>query len=58
MEDSSLQNRRKEMTELEFLALCGEHLIDPLIALENEALEEALLRRDDKLVVRILQEDF
>ena len=46
------------MTELEFMALCGEHLIDPPIALENEALKEALLRRDDKLVLRILQEDF
>ena len=46
------------MTELEFMALCGEHLIDPAIALENEALKEALLRRDDKLALRIFQEDF
>ena len=46
------------MTETKFMALCGEHLIEPSIALENEALKEALLRRDDKLVLRILQEDF
>ena len=58
MEDTSLQNRRQEMTELEFMALCGEHLIAPPIALENEALKEPLLRRDEKLVLRIFQEDF
>ena len=46
------------MTELEFMALCGEPLIAPPIALANEALKEALLRRDDKLILRILQEDF
>ena len=46
------------MTELEFMALCGEHLIEPSIALENEALKEALLWRDDELVEAILKEDF
>ena len=40
------------------MALCGEHLIQPSIALENEALKEALLKRNDKLVEAILQEDF
>ena len=46
------------MTELEFMALCGEHLIEPSIALENEALKEALLKRNDELVETILKEDF
>ena len=46
------------MTELEFMALCGEHLIHPSIALENEALKEALLKHNDELVEAILQEDF
>ena len=46
------------MTELEFMTLCGEHLIEPSIALENEALKEALLKRNDELVEAILQEDF
>ena len=46
------------MSELEFMALCGEHLIEPSIALENEALKEALLWRDDELVEAILKEDF
>ena len=46
------------MTETKFMALCGEHLIEPSIALENEALKEALLKRNDKLVEAILQEDF
>jgi hypothetical protein len=46
------------MTEIEFVGLCGKYTIYPEIALENEALKEALLRRDDKLVEKILLEDF
>ena len=46
------------MTEIEFVALCGKYTIYPGAALENEALKEALLRRDDQLVEKILLEDF
>jgi|TARA_A100001388_G_scaffold178980_1_gene134018 hypothetical protein len=46
------------MTESEFMALCGKYTIYPLVALENEAVKEALLRRDDALVEKILLEDF
>lgn len=46
------------MTKIEFLALCGEHLIDPTIALENENLLEALTERDDKAVREILENEF
>jgi hypothetical protein len=35
------------MTKLEFLALCGEHNIEPAIALENDAIIEALKAKDD-----------
>lgn len=46
------------MTEMEFVALCDKYTIYPLVALENEAVKEALLRRDDALVEKILLEDF
>lgn len=46
------------MTANTFLAICGEYLIDPDIALENEAVKEALLARNDKLVRKILEEEF
>ena len=46
------------MTESEFMTLSGKYTIYPLVALENEAVKEALLRRDDALVEKILLEDF
>lgn len=46
------------MTKIDFLALCGEALISPDIALENEGLREALANRDDAEVRRILTEEF
>ena len=46
------------MTRLEFMALCGEHGIEPAIALENDAIIEALQSRDDKMVVKLLTEEF
>lgn len=46
------------MTEMEFVALCGKYTVYPGMALESEALKEALLKRDDALVERILLEDF
>ena len=46
------------MTEIQFVALCDKYTVYPGIALENEAVKEALLRRDDSLVERILRFDF
>lgn len=46
------------MTKLEFLALCGEHNIDPGIALENDAIIEALKAKNDEQVIQILTKDF
>jgi len=46
------------MTEIQFVALCDKYTVYPGIALENEAVKEALLRRDDALVERILRFDF
>lgn len=46
------------MSEMEFVALCGKYTIYPGIALESEAVKEALLKRDDALVEKILLEDF
>ena len=46
------------MTQDKFLVLCREYFIDVGVALENEALKEALLKRDDELVEKILIEDF
>ncbi len=38
------------MTALEFLALCVEHNIEPAIALENDAIIEALKAKNDEQV--------
>jgi hypothetical protein len=46
------------MTHLEFVALCGEYLIDPDIALESDDVIAALEDRDDDEVERILRYDF
>ena len=46
------------MTNTQFQALCGEHLIDPAIALENDNLVAALYARDDAKVAQILTEEF
>ena len=46
------------MTSTEFMALCGLHKVDVGIALENEAVKEALLKRDDELVEKLLTEEF
>jgi hypothetical protein len=40
------------------MALCGEHGIEPAIALENDAIIEALQSRDDQMVVKLLTEEF
>lgn len=46
------------MTVTTFEALCEEFLIEPSIALENEELKEALLKRDDERVLGILKTQF
>ncbi len=46
------------MKMLDFEVLCGKYLIDPALALENENLREALKRRDDAEVERIIREEF
>jgi hypothetical protein len=46
------------MTRNEFLPLCGELLIDPDIALDNDDVRAALQNRDDAAVLRILTEEF
>jgi hypothetical protein len=46
------------MTTNEFNALCGEHLIDPAIALENEQVVQALREGDDAKVETLVKEEF
>lgn len=46
------------MRELEFVLLCNENLIYPGIALEDENIVQALKNRDDKLVRKLILEEF
>jgi len=46
------------MTEFEFMSLCGEHLIDVGLALENDNIREALKNKDDEKVKELLLNDF
>ena len=46
------------MTANMFAWLCTDSAVDPEIALENEAIREALAARDDDEVKRILLEEF
>ena len=46
------------MKRTEFEALCGDLLIEPAIALENDHLRAALAQRRDDEVRRILAEEF
>jgi len=46
------------MTKTEFQMLCGEYLIEPNMALENENICEALCRRDAEQVRHILETEF
>jgi len=50
--------KRKIMTSTDLLSLCGEFLIDPLVALENDDLKAAYERSDYSEVQRILFEEF
>jgi hypothetical protein len=46
------------MTQTQFQILCGEYLIEPDMALENESVREALRQRDNEQVKRILETEF
>lgn len=46
------------MTRLDFHAACGLVSVAPAIALENDELVEALMAKDDELVIKILKEQF
>lgn len=46
------------MTQTQFQILCGEHLIDPTMALENQNIVQALRESDDEKVKRILETEF
>lgn len=46
------------MTRTEFMIICGEYMIEPSIALENENIRQALQDRDDEQVKTILENDF
>ena len=47
-----------DMTVSQFHQECLARLIDTGVALENETLRDALKRRDDDEVMRILDEEF
>ena len=46
------------MTKFEFVTLCNENLIYPGLALVNENIVKALTNRDDKLVKKLILEEF
>ena len=46
------------MTHIKFQILCGQYLIEPNIALENQNIVEALREGDQEKVKRILETEF
>ncbi len=50
--------RRFYMTKTDFLILCGEYLIDPSLALENDEICEALRQGDDVKVEALIESQF
>ncbi len=46
------------MTQNNFVILCNLHTIAPELVLENDKIRDALAKRDDKEVERILTEEF
>lgn len=46
------------MKQLDFIALCGEYLLEPELVLENEDVREALAAKDDKKVKQLLRTEF
>lgn len=47
-----------KMTANDFAALCGEYLIDPALALEDEEIVKALAAKDRAEVERLVRENF
>ena len=48
----------KQMSKLEFILLCGEHNIDPDLALQNDNIYQGLFDRDSKKVIKAIREEF
>lgn len=46
------------MTGTEFMIICGEYMIEPSLALENENIRQALQERDNEQVKTILENEF
>ena len=46
------------MTANAFANWCNTFGVDPIIALENQAIRDALLLRDDSKVINLLDEEF
>ncbi len=46
------------MTQSQFIEECGVRTLNPALAIENEAVEEALRARDDKAVLEALDNEF
>lgn len=46
------------MTQAQFLDECGSRLIDPILALDDDRVADALRQRDDTEVIRLLDEEF
>ena len=46
------------MSKTEFIILCNKYLISPNIALENKNIQDALLKRNDIKVIKILKTEY
>ena len=46
------------MTYLEFINECSIRLINPSIVFEDVHIKKALLKRDDKIIIKLLNENF
>lgn len=46
------------MKNLEFMALCGEFLVSPTLAIENKSIRKALAANDDERVRELLESEF
>ena len=51
-------NIKMTYLEMEFLSLCGEYLIHPAIAFENELIKKAYAKKDIEEIKRLLEEEF
>ena len=46
------------MTIIDFYTICHESRIDGTLAIEDERIREALIKRDDEEVKRLIREEF